>query len=84
MRIKLNCLACGHQMELSEAYEDYQGEVRCWVCRTVLEVALREGKLRSIRKSTGDLSWRDQEAGTPQTRPPEPDQVPAAVEQETK
>jgi DNA-directed RNA polymerase subunit N (RpoN/RPB10) len=53
MRIKLNCLSCGHPLELDEAYEDYQGEVRCWGCRAVLEVTLQEGKLRSMKLGTG-------------------------------
>ena len=50
MRIKLNCLSCGHPMELGDAYEDYEGEIRCWGCQAVLEVALQEGKLRSMRQ----------------------------------
>jgi hypothetical protein len=35
-------------MDLGDAYEDYQGEVRCWGCRTTLQVVLREGKLQSM------------------------------------
>lgn len=53
MRIKLNCLSCGHPIELDEAYEDYQGEVRCWGCRAVVEVTLHEGKLQSMKLSSG-------------------------------
>lgn len=51
MRIRLNCLSCGHPMDLGDAYEDYQGEVRCWGCRAVLEVTLQEGKLKAMRRS---------------------------------
>ena len=53
MKIKLNCLGCGFPLDLGEAYEDYQGEVRCWGCQTVLEVTMREGKLMTMRR-TGD------------------------------
>ena len=49
MRIKLNCLSCGHLMELGDAYEDYQGEVRCWGCHATIEVNLHEGKLKSMK-----------------------------------
>jgi biopolymer transport protein ExbD len=35
MRIKLNCLACGHSMDLGDAYEDYLDG------REVTEPALR-------------------------------------------
>ncbi len=65
MRIKLNCLACGHSMDLGDAYEDYEGEVRCWGCRTILEVALHEGKLRSMRNSAGGPSGKSEEAPPP-------------------
>ena len=47
-RIKLNCLACGHAMDLAEAYEDYQGEVRCWGCQAILEISMHEGRLQSM------------------------------------
>ncbi len=50
MTIKVNCLECGHPTDLGDAYEDYTGEIRCWGCRTVLEVALQEGKLRAMRR----------------------------------
>lgn len=53
MRIKLNCLSCGHPIELDEAYEDYRGEIRCWGCRAVLEISLNEGKLQSMKLSAG-------------------------------
>ena len=49
MRIKLNCLSCGHLMVLGEAYESYQGEIRCWGCRATLDVTLVEGRLHSMK-----------------------------------
>jgi hypothetical protein len=49
MKIKLNCLSCGHAIELGDAYEDYHGEVRCWGCRATLEVSMIEGKLQAMR-----------------------------------
>lgn len=50
MRIRLNCLACGHSMDLGDAYEDYAGEVKCWGCQAVLEVTLQEGKLKAMKR----------------------------------
>lgn len=49
MTIRLRCLECGHSVDLGEAYEDYAGEVRCVACRTVLDVALKEGRLKAMR-----------------------------------
>jgi len=48
MRIKLNCISCGHLMELGDAYEDYQGEVRCWGCQALVNVTLHDGKLQAM------------------------------------
>ena len=56
MRIKLNCLSCGHPMDLGEAYQDYAGEVRCWGCQALLDVELRDGKLLTMRTSRGGTS----------------------------
>jgi hypothetical protein len=53
MKVKLICPACGHPIELNEAYEDYQGEVRCWGCRAVLEVKLRGVQLQTMKLNTG-------------------------------
>ena len=49
MSIKVNCLACGHVMDLSDAYDDYEGEVRCWGCRAVIGVTVQAGKLKAMR-----------------------------------
>jgi len=51
MRIKLNCIACGHLMELGDAYEDYQGDVRCWGCQALVNVTLHDGKLQTMSLS---------------------------------
>jgi len=52
MRIKLNCISCGHLMELGDAYEDYQGEVRCWGCQALVNVTLHDGKLQNMSLSS--------------------------------
>jgi len=49
MRIKLNCIACGHAIELGDAYEDYEGAIKCWGCSAVLEVKLLQGKLKTMK-----------------------------------
>ena len=84
MSIKLNCLACGYSMTLGEAYEDYEGDIRCWGCRVVLEVALSEGRLRSMRNSTGGLPGRSQEPGNFREQPPEAERALAANGQKTR
>lgn len=46
--MKINCLSCGHKVELDDVYEDYSGLIKCYVCGTLLELKTEEGKLRSV------------------------------------
>lgn len=59
--MRINCLACGHKVELDDAYDDFQGLIRC-LCRALLEIRAEDGKLKSIRLA--DPNPRP----TPQTR----------------
>jgi len=40
--MKINCLSCGHTIDLDEAYSDYEGQVKCYTCSALLEVKLEE------------------------------------------
>jgi DNA-directed RNA polymerase subunit N (RpoN/RPB10) len=51
MSIHLRCLGCGHILDLADSYEDYDGHVRCWTCRALLTVSLREGRLRGMARA---------------------------------
>ena len=53
MKIKINCISCGHQFDLTETYQDYEGPVKCWICGKVHEVKIEDGlikRLGSVRK----------------------------------
>ena len=47
--MKINCPACGHSVELDEAYDDYEGQIRCWVCREVFEIRTADGYVKAVR-----------------------------------
>ncbi len=47
--MKINCISCGHKVDVSEAYDDYEGQIKCFVCDALLEINTGEGKLKSIR-----------------------------------
>ncbi len=47
--MKINCLACGHKFELDQAYDDYEGQVKCYICGALLEIKTEEGKLKSLK-----------------------------------
>ncbi len=46
--MKVNCLACGHKVELDDAYDDFEGPVRC-LCGAMLEIRTTEGMLKAIK-----------------------------------
>ena len=46
--MRINCLSCGHKVELDDVYDDYEGQVRC-LCRALLEIKTQEGRLKSLR-----------------------------------
>jgi len=47
--MKINCLSCGFQVELDETYEDYAGQIRCYVCNATMDIRTEEGKLKSAK-----------------------------------
>ena len=48
--MKINCLSCGHNIELDEAYgENYEGEVKCFGCGAVLELRTEQPHIRYVR-----------------------------------
>lgn len=47
--MKINCLSCGHNVDLSEAYDDYTGLIKCFACQALLEIQTQDGYLRSVQ-----------------------------------
>jgi hypothetical protein len=46
--MRINCLACGHKVELDDAYGDFEGPVKC-LCGAMLEIRTEEGMLKAIK-----------------------------------
>jgi ribosomal protein S27E len=46
--MKINCLSCGHKVDLDHAYDDYEGAVKCFVCGEILIIKTQEGRLKSV------------------------------------
>ena len=49
--MKINCLSCGHKVDLDYAYDDYKGQVKCFVCGALLEIRTEEGNLKAVKLS---------------------------------
>ncbi|MBI5419294.1 MAG: hypothetical protein HZA60_04330 [Deltaproteobacteria bacterium] len=54
--MRINCLSCGHKVDLDEAYDEYHGPVRCLACGAMLEIEARGGKLMIVRISGATLA----------------------------
>lgn len=48
--MRINCLACGHTVDLSKAYDDYEGQVKCCVCKAILEIRTEEGSIKGVKQ----------------------------------
>ena len=51
--MKINCLSCGHKVDLDHAYDDYEGAVKCFACGAILNIKTQEGHLKSVSVVTG-------------------------------
>ena len=47
--MRINCVSCGHKIELDNAYDDYEGQIKCWICSAILEIKTRKGNIKSAR-----------------------------------
>lgn len=47
--MEINCLSCGHKVDIGDAYDDYGGQIKCYVCGAILEIKTEEGNLKSVR-----------------------------------
>jgi hypothetical protein len=46
--MKLNCLSCGHTVDPHNDYNDYNGQVKCFVCGALLTVRTEDGAVKSV------------------------------------
>lgn len=46
--MRINCLCCGHKVDLDDVYDDYEGCVKC-LCGTMLEIRTEEGRLKAVK-----------------------------------
>lgn len=66
--MKINCLCCGHKVDLDDVYDDYEGLIKC-LCGTMLEIKTEEGHLKMVKLApltgTTPKSRRMQDVATP-------------------
>jgi len=48
--MKINCLCCGHKVDLDDAYDDYEGSVKCFACQAILEIRTEQGTIKAVKQ----------------------------------
>jgi DNA-directed RNA polymerase subunit N (RpoN/RPB10) len=66
--MKINCLSCGHKVDLDDAYDDYAGQIKCFACGAMLEIKLEAGKPKSIKLARPQVDQAGMEVGAPDRR----------------
>ena len=46
--MKINCLSCGHNVVLDDAYDNYEGQVKCFACSAILEIKTEEANVKTV------------------------------------
>ena len=46
--MRINCLSCGHKLDMGDSYNDYEGLVKCFICGALLKIRAEEGRLKSV------------------------------------
>ncbi len=47
--MKINCLTCGHKIDVGDSYDDYEGHIKCYVCESLLDIKSQEAELKSVK-----------------------------------
>ena len=47
--MKINCLSCGHKVDLDDAYDDFEGQIKCFACSAILEIKTEEGNVKTVQ-----------------------------------
>ena len=47
--MKINCLSCGHKIDVGDSYEDYEGQIKCYACGAILEIKTEQGNIKSAK-----------------------------------
>lgn len=46
--MKINCISCGHNLLVDDAYDDFEGLFKCYICGALLKMKTADGKIKSV------------------------------------
>ena len=65
--MKLNCLSCGHTVDLHRDYDDYEGLVKCFVCGAMLTIRTEDGHVKRVTFAPHGLQEQENDAALQST-----------------
>jgi DNA-directed RNA polymerase subunit RPC12/RpoP len=51
--MEINCLGCGFKVDLTDTYDDYVGQIKCFACGATMEIATQAGEVRAVECRDG-------------------------------
>lgn len=63
--MKINCVSCGHTIYLDDAYDDFEGPIKCYVCSGLLQIKTVEGMIKGIRLASTERPVQTFEGSIP-------------------
>jgi transcription elongation factor Elf1 len=51
-KMEINCLGCGFKVDLTDAYDDFVGQIKCFACGASMEIATQAGEIRAVSPVT--------------------------------
>ena len=46
--MRVICLTCGHKIEVDSSYSNYEGQIKCFVCDSILQIKTEKGEFKSV------------------------------------
>ena len=46
--MEVNCISCGHNLSLPDAYQNYEGLYACYVCIAQMQLKVVNGEIHSV------------------------------------
>lgn len=68
--MEINCLSCGHKVDIGDAYGDFEGQIKCFACGGLLYIRTEQGQVKSVKRGSAQelvpasAGGTEDEAGT--------------------
>jgi hypothetical protein len=63
--MKIRCVSCGHTISLDDAYDDFEGQLRCYVCGGLLQIKTVDGMIKAMSLASMEMPVQTFEVSLP-------------------